>query len=258
MKPIPISEYAKQGVQGVSRQCGAFPSVDKPHSEGRYNEQQKSLITAQFKDLFIQLCAIFPGFKAVVRTQGEFDEIRQQWVLALLESNTCRRNQIEAGLRVARQQNSDFLPSPGKFIAWCREGELSLAELPTVDEAMAEFKRYGAEKGFYPTAEMFPWRLDVMYQIIPETRRRMQQYNLTNSEVRVSLEKQLKHWAKVLRDGGKIPPIKALITDQTRPLSIAEQVDVEGYFRQKGEELRHEIRSRIQDSSEENGGSYAQ
>lgn len=255
MKPMSISECAKQG---ISRQCSnSLPAMDKPGFGEGYGERQKALITAQFQNLFSQLCAIFPGFRAAVRSQVEFNEIRQQWVLALLESNICRRNQIEAGLRVARQQNSDFLPSPGKFIAWCKEGGLSLAELPTVDEAMAEFKRYGAEKGFYPTAEMFPWRLDVMYQIIPETRRRMHQYNLTNSEVRISLEKQLKHWAKVLSNGGKIPPNRARVTEQTRSLSIAEQVDVQGYYRQKGEELRNGIRRRIQDNSEKNGGSYA-
>ncbi|KFA58989.1 hypothetical protein GAPWKB11_0878 [Gilliamella apicola] len=29
---------------------------------------------------------------------------------------------MRAGLKVARAQNNDFLPSTGKFIGWCKQG----------------------------------------------------------------------------------------------------------------------------------------
>ncbi|RXK74235.1 hypothetical protein ET132_27030, partial [Klebsiella pneumoniae] len=42
--------------------------------------------------------------------------------------------QVNAGMRVARRQNRPFLPSPGQFVAWCREEASVTAGLPNVSE----------------------------------------------------------------------------------------------------------------------------
>ena len=42
--------------------------------------------------------------------------------------------QVSDGMRVARRQNRPFLPSPGQFVAWCREEASVTAGLPNVSE----------------------------------------------------------------------------------------------------------------------------
>ncbi|OBU09833.1 replication protein P [Morganella psychrotolerans] len=241
MKPVSIDAHLK------TIQAKGFPASSVVSPEQGAREQLKNFISGQFNDLFTQLCVIFPGFRAAVRTQAEFDEIRRQWVLAMLEGGIHTREQINAGLRLARRQNSDFIPGCGKFVAWCREGIQETSGLPTEDEVMREFDRYCANRGFYPSAEVFPWKSAIMYQIIPEARRRMREYNQTRSEVRNGVKKVLQYWLKRIHGGQQIPLVVAQIENRnrSRPASVSEVLDKDGSYREKGIEMLKEIRQRV-------------
>ncbi|QXO56655.1 DNA replication protein [Morganella morganii] len=241
MKPVSVDTHVK------TIQTKGFATSPVVPQEQQSREQLKNFISGQFNGLFTQLCVIFPGFRATVRTQAEFDEMRRQWVLAMLEGGIHTREQINAGLRLARRQGSDFVPGCGKFVAWCRDGIQEVSGLPAVDEVMREFDRYSANRGFYPTAEAFPWKSPIMYQIIPEAHRRMRQYGQTKTEVRNAVIKVLRYWLKRVQDGQPIPPVVPQIENrnESRQASVSEAIDKDGSYREKGREMLEEIRLRI-------------
>ncbi|WP_425267718.1 replication protein P [Enterobacter hormaechei] len=93
-----------------------------------------------FNALFSALRAAFPASVHSFSDQSEFDELRRQWALAFRENGITTMEQVNAGLRIARRQERPFLPSPGQFIAWCREGHGALGI--TVDDVMSEYWRW--------------------------------------------------------------------------------------------------------------------
>lgn len=97
----------------------------------QYDEKPQVQQVAQIiNGVFSQLLATFPASLAN-RDQNELNEIRRQWVLAFRENGITTMEQVNAGMRVARRQNRPFLPSPGQFVAWCREEASVNAGLPT-------------------------------------------------------------------------------------------------------------------------------
>ena len=95
----------------------------------QYDEKPQVQQVAQIiNGVFSQLLATFPASLAN-RDQNELNEIRRQWVLAFRENGITTMEQVNAGMRVARRQNRPFLPSPGQFVAWCREEASVIAGL---------------------------------------------------------------------------------------------------------------------------------
>lgn len=100
----------------------------------QYDEKPQVQQVAQIiNGVFSQLLATFPASLAN-RDQNELNEIRRQWVLAFRENGITTMEQVDAGMRVARRQNRPFLPSPGQFVAWCREEASVTAGLPNASE----------------------------------------------------------------------------------------------------------------------------
>ncbi|EPJ0400951.1 MULTISPECIES: replication protein P [unclassified Providencia] len=206
------------------------------------NEHAEKLVDM----LFDNLVQIFPAAKyTVFLNQDDISATKRQWVLAFIENGITSVEQLKAGMSVARQQESDFFPSCGKFISWCREGMMQAMGLPSVCEVMAEMKRYSNLEWRYPSVEAFPWKSTVMYWIVPEARRRMTQYNLSDKEIRESIKKQLIAYYNQIQEGKPIPPIKPLIGRVKRGVSTSELIDKEGKYRLIGEEAIKEIRDKI-------------
>jgi len=180
---------------------------------GRYepekviNSEAERLVDA----LFEQLKRIFP---ASVSTSLKGDDAekttKRQWIVAFAENGIKTREQLSAGVRHARASNSDFWPSPGKFISWCKDSSTVLGV--TVQDVIDEFHRYNREKGYHTGgAEKFPWKKPVLYWIVCETRRAMYQRQLSEAEVEKYAAKQLESWAKKVSAGESIPdPIISL------------------------------------------------
>ncbi len=129
----------------------------------QYTEREQTQQVAQIiNGLFVQLAAAFPA-SLVNRSQEDVNEIRRQWVLAFKENGITTLEQVEAGMRMVRRQERPFLPSPGQFIAWCREGHGALGI--TVDDVMSEYWRWRKLVFRYPTSEQYPWSQPVLYHI---------------------------------------------------------------------------------------------
>lgn len=107
-----------------------------PELQGVKNQSAEQ--TAEiFNALFSALRAAFPASIHTFNDQDAFDELRRQWLMAFRENGITTMEQVNAGLRVARRQERPFLPSPGQFIAWCREGRSALGI--SAADVMAEY-----------------------------------------------------------------------------------------------------------------------
>lgn len=174
---------------------------------GRYEpEKVISSEAEQLVDaLFKQLKQIFPA-SVSTSLKGEEAEktTKRQWIAAFAENGIKTREQLSAGVRHARASNSDFWPSPGKFIAWCKDSSTVLGV--TLQDVMTEFHRYNREKGMHTGgAERFPWSAPVMYWIVCDTRRAMYQRQMSEAEVEKFAAKQLDDWSKKVSAGQNIP-----------------------------------------------------
>lgn len=162
-----------------------------------------------FNALFSALRAAFPASLHSFNDQAEFNELRRQWVLAFRENGITTMEQVSAGLRVARRQEKPFLPSPGQFVAWCKE-ELCLLGI-TVDEVMTEYWKWRRLVFRYPTSEQYPWPAPVLYHICIELRRQSTDRQMTEKELHQAAAKCLADWEKRFSEGKPIPPVRRAI-----------------------------------------------
>lgn len=162
-----------------------------------------------FNELFRQLRAAFPASMSVFKTQSDIDEFRRQWLLAFAENGINSLAMVDAGMRIARQQEKPFLPSPGQFVAWCREGVCSFGI--TGEDVLKEYWHWRKEVFRYACSEEFPWSQPVMYHICLELRRRSTDGQLSEKELAREARDQLSMWEKRKADGKPVPPIRRAI-----------------------------------------------
>lgn len=172
----------------------------------QYDEKPAVEQVAQIiNGVFTQLFAAFPAALAG-RDQTEMDEIRRQWVMAFAENGITTLEQVAAGMRVARRQSKPFLPSPGQFVAWCKQEMRPFGV--SVDDVMAEFKQWQRLIFKYPSSEHYPWSQPVMYHICLELRRRSTDGQLSEKELKVVAGEVLAYWEKRVDAGQPIPPVR--------------------------------------------------
>jgi Predicted Co/Zn/Cd cation transporters len=172
----------------------------------QYTEREQTQQVAQIiNGLFVQLAAAFPA-SLVNRSQEDVNEIRRQWVLAFNENGITTMEQVEAGMRMVRRQDRPFLPSPGQFIKWCREGHCVLGI--TTAEVMAEYWKWRKLVFRYPSSEQYPWPKPVFYHICLELRRRGTDGQLSHKELEREAGDILDRWEKRVLAGKPIPPVR--------------------------------------------------
>lgn len=171
----------------------------------QYTECEQTQQVAQIiNGLFVQLAAAFPA-SLVNRSQEDFNEIRRQWVLAFRENGITTLELVEAGMRMVRRQERPFLPSPGQFIKWCREGRCVLGI--TTGDVMAEYWKWRKLVFRYPSSELYPWPKPVYYHICLELRRRGTDGQLCQKELEREAADILDMWEKRVLAGKPIPPV---------------------------------------------------
>lgn len=172
--------------------------------------QQQVKQTAEiFNDLFSALRAAFPASVSTFNDQDAFDELRRQWLLAFRENGITTMEQVNAGLRVARRQERPFLPSPGQFIAWCREGRSVLGV--SAADVMAEYWKWQKLIFRYPSSEQYPWAKPVMYHICLELRHRSTEGQLSRQELEREAVAVLDMWERRVQSGKPVPPVRRAI-----------------------------------------------
>ncbi|EHT6966010.1 phage replication protein [Escherichia coli] len=159
--------------------------------------------------VFSQLLATFPASLAN-RDQNELNEIRRQWVMAFRENGITTMEQVNAGMRVARRQERPFLPSPGQFVAWCKQSGGALGI--TVDQVITEYWDWRNRSFEFTSSEHFPWSQPVMYHICVELRHRSIERQLTHGELACEAGDLLDMWEKRVSEGKPIPPVRKQIS----------------------------------------------
>ncbi len=164
----------------------------------------KQAVTPQaaqiFNELFKQLRATFPASMANIKTQEDLNEFRRQWVLAFSENGIRTIEQVNAGMKIARQQEIPFLPSPGQFIKWCKQEDHTALGLPTEDELYDMFKKYCSVRGW----GNFNWSSNACYWMVTKIYSEMRSRNLSDAEVRKLCVSELKVMANKIKSGEKI------------------------------------------------------
>lgn len=162
-----------------------------------------------FNQLIQNLSVVFPACVEKFRRDGALDQLRQQWALAFLENGITSMDQLEAGMRVARRQASPFLPSPGKFIQWCRE-ESGVKGI-TCKDVLREFWDWRKRVFEFDSSELYPWSQPLMYHICTALRRRCVERQLSTPELEQNAVALLDEWGKRIASGKPIPPIRRAI-----------------------------------------------
>jgi hypothetical protein len=101
----------------IQRQDGARLSqlAGQSRQQQPQREDQAALV---FNDLFRQLRATFPAITAHIKTQDDLNDFRRTWMMAFAENGINTIAQVNAGMQLARQQATPWVPSPGQFVAW--------------------------------------------------------------------------------------------------------------------------------------------
>ncbi|EMO7792552.1 phage replication protein [Citrobacter freundii] len=176
----------------------------------QYQERAPVEQVAQiFNKLFSELRAAFPASMANFRSQEDVNEFRRQWLLAFQENGIHSLEQVDAGMRVARRQERPFLPSPGQFVAWCKQsgGVLGI----TVDQVITEYWDWRNRSFEFTSSEQFSWSQPVMYHICVELRHRSTERQLTHGELAREAGDLLDIWEKRVTEGKPVPPVRRAI-----------------------------------------------
>lgn len=97
--------------------AGDFIPADEraaPVDEGR--RQMAFAINELFKELRL----IRSAWRQAWPDKEIYQAAKVQWMQAFLDEGIRTQGQIEFGMVKARKHVSDFIPSPGQFIEWCR------------------------------------------------------------------------------------------------------------------------------------------
>ncbi|NYA13655.1 replication protein [Serratia fonticola] len=113
----------------------------------------------------------------------------------------------------------------------------------SVEDVMAEHKRWRNESWRYESSESFPWKHPVLFQICTELRRAGVERKLGQSELVALAGRQLAKWAKQVEMGYSIPPIRKTKYLKHRPPGESQIADANGAYKKKGMELLAKIRA---------------
>ncbi|WP_445494618.1 replication protein P [Photorhabdus sp. SF281] len=190
-----------------SRALQAMAGSQKPQQGTQVTKQAAEI----FNELFRQLKGAFPALMANIKTQDDFNELRRQWVLAFAENGIRTVEHVNAGMKIARQQDTPFMPSPGQFVSWCKQGGIKNAGLPDESELYDMIMDYSAKRGLYSSAENYPWQSNACYWIVTKLYSQMRGLNLTESELRKRCSKELIAMSRRMESGEQIPaPVKQI------------------------------------------------
>ena len=100
------------------------------HQNTEDQQADMGVINLVFKNLKM----IFPAWRQNFKTEHEFNLTKNLWSDTLIDEGITTQEQIERGLKGARNHDSAFFPSIGQFIKWTKK------EAPRVNEqAYQEF-----------------------------------------------------------------------------------------------------------------------
>ncbi|NIG17465.1 DNA replication protein [Pantoea sp. Al-1710] len=189
----------------LSRMAGDVPQ----HVDRRLHHEIEKLIN----EFFEGLKQVFPAsISTAWRNPADEAAAKRQWIAAFAENGITSKTQLAAGMRQARASGSPFLPSPGQFIAWCKQSSFCAAGLPDEDTLYSLVMTYCARRGGYVTAEDYPWGSNAEYWMVTGLYSMMRANNLSEPELRVKCRSELRKMSQRIEAGEEVPqPRKQLL-----------------------------------------------
>jgi hypothetical protein len=135
-------------------------------------EQLNNFARENINNVFARLKAIFPAWRSAYPDDAALAEAKKIWVLGFIDAGISSTEQVAAGMRKARLSGTDFFPSVGKFISWCRPQPEDIG-LPPVASAYQE----AAYHAGHPSRHT--WSHGAVY----EAGRRVGWYHLRNGDI---------------------------------------------------------------------------
>jgi hypothetical protein len=110
------------------------------HAHQTHQKQGRSISSHDveiIKNVFIALQGNFPAWKQVWPDLPSLNTAKKEWTKALIEAGISSMEQIQNGLRQCRQHSSNWPPSTGVFIKWCKQltDTPESLGLPSIDKA---------------------------------------------------------------------------------------------------------------------------
>ncbi|CNJ52199.1 MULTISPECIES: replication protein P [Yersinia] len=180
-------------------------SLQQMYAADKPKQQVPEQAAQIFNELFRQLKAAFPALMTSIKDQSDLNELRRQWVLAFIENGITSIDQVNAGMKIARQQATPFLPSPGQFIAWCKQGATRAAGLPDADELYDMVMDYAKRRDMFSSAEAFPWPSNPAYWMVTKLYSQQRVQGLSEQDLRKRCGKELADMSKRIESGEPIP-----------------------------------------------------
>ena len=161
------------------------------------NLEQQTVVDDFAKNIidkvFEQLEVIFPAWKQAWGSEEVKAKAKMEWTRAFVENDIKTIEQIKYGFKRARQSNSDFLPSCGKFISWCQPSAEDLG-YPSEHEAMKECIQYRNARKLIHSNHV-PVRPFIM-----ELVKRVDWWAINNASTSEQVKKSQKHFKDVYMD----------------------------------------------------------
>ncbi|MDN0105260.1 replication protein P [Yersinia bercovieri] len=180
-------------------------SLQQMYAADKPKQQVPEQAAQIFNELFRQLKAAFPALMTSIKDQSDLNELRRQWVLAFIENGITSIDQVNSGMKIARQQATPFLPSPGQFIAWCKQGATRAAGLPDADELYDMVMDYAKRRDMFSSAEAFPWPSNPAYWMVTKLYSQQRVQGLSEQDLRKRCGKELADMSKRIESGEPIP-----------------------------------------------------
>ena len=110
-----INEFSNTGIANIQR----FEQSPQAYHE-TIKAELSECATVEINKVFEQLKTIFPAWPQAFPTQSSLNLAKNVWSKALIEAGVTSKEQLAIGFMKARRSQQDFMPSCGKFIAWCK------------------------------------------------------------------------------------------------------------------------------------------
>ncbi|HFV9295534.1 TPA: replication protein P [Serratia fonticola] len=201
----------------LARMAGSAPEAVK-----MVNPEAEKLVDALFRNLK----QVFPAaVNTTFRDPNDEVAAKRQWIAAFAENGIRSREQLSAGMQHARASESPFWPSPGQFIAWCKQGAIRASGLPDAAELYAMVMDYAKRRGLYASPEAFPWSSNAAYWMVTKLYSEMRGLNLSESELLKHCGKELAAMAKRVEASEPIPAPVVQIPKLHIPVSNEKGLD---------------------------------
>ncbi len=200
-------------------------SLQQMYADEKPKQQVPEQAAQIFNEIFRQLKAAFPALMTSIKDQSDLNELRRQWVLAFIENGITSIDQVNAGMKIARQQATPFLPSPGQFIAWCKQGATRAAGLPDADELYDMVMDYAKRRDMFSSAEAFPWPSNPAYWMVTKLYSQQRVQGLSEQDLRKRCGKELADMSKRIEAGEPIPAPVVQIPKLHIPVSNEKALD---------------------------------